>query len=60
VATVATLRTRTPGKPSPERAFFFAGRQDYQGIGVNPLIRSPFSGIKEITELTGERKISEA
>ncbi|RJT17582.1 hypothetical protein D6029_21635, partial [Buttiauxella izardii] len=44
----------------PRSGNLIAGRLDYQGEGVLSLIRSPFSGNKEITERTGERKISEA
>ncbi|WP_237932705.1 hypothetical protein, partial [Buttiauxella sp. S19-1] len=44
----------------PRSGNLMTGRLDYQGVGVNPLIRAPFSGIKEITERTGERKINEA
>jgi hypothetical protein len=44
----------------PRSGNLMTGRQDYQGEGVLSLIRSPFSGIKEITERTGERKMSEA
>ena len=44
----------------PRSGNLMTGRQDYQGDGVISLIRSPFSGIKEITERMGERKINEA
>ncbi|WP_147365212.1 hypothetical protein [Buttiauxella izardii] len=44
----------------PRSGNLITGRRGRQGDVVIPLARSPFSGIKEITERTGERKISKA
>ncbi|MCS3604339.1 MULTISPECIES: hypothetical protein [Buttiauxella] len=44
----------------PRSGNLITGRRGRQGDVVIPLARSPFAGIKERTERTGERKISEA